>query len=224
MNLIKGKLARVFFGALCVLLALCMTFTGCGQFERVEDGVKKESKRRNRPIQFMATANSEFFEIDNVSFDLYYGLYNTEDYDGTEGDPKNTYRRDIDDKPFFGLYVCDSEFFYDVHNDLEFTDYTAIYNYFFIRKISEEDAFSGEYGYTKDYWKGLTYNHCETITVPREIFSKNNGVFAIKIVGFQEPYGEIDTYYTTTTGYIDFKYQVIDDTTVQVMFDPYSHV
>ena len=50
------------------------------------------------------------------------------------------------------------------------------------------------------------------------------GVFAIKIVGFQEPYGEIDNYYTTTTGYIDFKYQVIDETTVQVMFDPYSHI
>ena len=224
MKTIKGKLAQKLFACLVLLLAACMMFTGCGKFEYVEDGVKKEYKHRNLPIQFKATASSEFFEIDDVTFDLYYGLYNIDEYKKTGYKPQNTYQRFVDDKIFFGLYVCDSEYFYDVHNDLEFPDYTIIDNYYFIRKISEEEAFSGEYGYTKNYWKGITYNHCETITIPSEIFSKESGVFVIKIVGFIEPYGEIDNYYTSTTGYIDFKYQVIDETTVQVMFEPYSYV
>ena len=66
-------------------------------------------------------------------------------------------------KQFFGLYICKADYSLDVVNDMEISDYKMIDNHCFLKEISEEEAFSDEYGFTMSYRKGITYNHSEKL-------------------------------------------------------------
>ena len=89
-------------------------------------------------------------------------------------------------------------------------------NHYFVKEISEEEAFSDEYGFTMSYWKGITYNHIEKITIPSEFFANETGVFVVKLIAFHETVNEGDNYYTSTARYIEFDYQVVDDNTIKI--------
>ena len=124
----------------------------------------------------------------------------------------------------FGMYVCDSEYVSSICNDEIVSDYKNIDNHYFIKSISEEQAFSTEYGYTKKNIGNISYNHYEKITVPQEVFEGEEGMFVIKIIGFQELLNENDGYYVNQIGYLDLKYQVMDKDTVKIIFSPYRHI
>ena len=106
MNLIKGKLARVFFGALSVLLVLCMTFTGC-DVESKKILEKGFDNHREGPILVGITAESDTFETEEVTLDLQYGVYDLGYYQEYGVNPKNTYSFEgMGENLVFGVYVC----------------------------------------------------------------------------------------------------------------------
>lgn len=207
---------------LLLMLSLALSLTGC---RLNSDTYKFKSGYFGytftpEPIMMGAKSNTDIFTKDNVSFELYYGVYDIEDTEEYNTDPKDTHRRPFlgDVKIFFALYICDAEFALDVSNDMEFNDYKNIENYYFLKEISEEEAFSEEYGFNMGILRGITYNHHETISIPAEIFTEEKGSFAIRLVAFQGPLTGSGTYYTSTSRGIELDYEVMEDK-VKIKFD-----
>ena len=120
-------------------------------------------------------------------------------------------------KQFFGLYICKSDYSLDVVNDMEISDYKMIDNHCFLNEISEEEAFSDEYGFTMSYRKGITYNHSEKITIPSDFFVNKTGSFVVKLIAFHKPMNDGDKYYTSAARGIEFDYQVVDENTIKII-------
>ena len=170
------------------------------------------------PIMIGARSDTDFFDKDNVTFDIYYGVHDIEYDKKYNSDPKSRYQKEGYETVFFGLYICDQTHSLDIVNDMEIADYKSIENHYFVKEISEEEAFSDEYGFTISYWKGITYNHSEKITVPTELLTEENGGFAIKLIAFHEPLTKDGNYYTSTTYHIEFDYQKVDENTIKITF------
>ena len=224
MNLIKGKLARVLFGAMSVLLAFCMTFTGCG----VESKKKLEKgfdNHRKGPILVGVTAESDTFETEAVTLDLQYGVYDLGYYQENGVNPKNSYIfQGMGEYLVFGVYVCGADGYSNALCGDLISDYKTIDNHTYIKSIEEKDAFSEEYGYIPQNEKSVSYNHFEKIKIPKDIFADEEGTFAIKIIGFQMPVTPDGYYHVSRIGHVDLDYQMINDNTVKIIFSLYDRI
>lgn len=217
MRVFVKKLFKGLFNIVVILMASCMVLTGCFMYIPETEYEKGFKYHRNGVILIGVRADTDIFDIDNVSFDVYYGMY---DLDAKGSDPKDSYISSImGDKLVFGMYICDSIYSEAITNDKFIPDYTDIENHLFIRSISEDEAFSNEFGYTDEYGKGTTYNHNERITVPMEVFNKDRGSFSIKIIGFQEPLNEGGDYYTNRRGYVELDYELTNENKVKIIFN-----
>ena len=200
--------------ALLLLLAFCMLFTGCRR--EVNSVFEKDSI--GGAIRIGVKSETDVFDIDNVTLDLYYSFWDIDYCQKYKTPPKNSYIfADMGDDIIFGMYFCDSESYDDVCNDEFISNYMNIDGHYYVKSISDEEAFTEEYGFQS----GKKCNHSEKITIPKEIFSKEKEYLVIKIIGFQEPLTEGGEYYTNRSGYIDLEYRKIDENTVQIDFSPY---
>ncbi len=211
-----NKPTRRVFRALLILLMVSLFTTGCGQKSEVEKGF--DYTLTPNEIMFGAKSGTNTFSKNDVTFDLYYGVHDIGYDKKYNNDPKIHYQKNGNETIFFALYICDADHSLDIMNDMEVSDYKMIDNHYFVKEISEKEAFSGEYGFTMSYWKGITYNHSETITIPAEFFSDEKGRFAVKIIAFHEPMDKGDNYYTSTTNHIVFRYEAVDDDTIKIEF------
>lgn len=176
----------------------------------------------NHPPQIMIGVRSETdtFSRDNIIFDLYYGFHDIGYDEKYNHDPKGSYlaanRKNVILCLYFGHYLID-----DFEFNGEFKDYKSLENHYFVKEISEEDAFSDEYGYTMTYRNGITYNHYETVAVPQECLIENEygiGFIRIELMAFCEPLNEDDYYYTSANGVLGLRYENIDDNTIKISF------
>ena len=211
-----NKPTRRIFRVLLILLMVSLFTTGCGQKSEFEKGFDYTFTPNS--IMFGAKSNTDTFSKNDVTFDLYYGVYDIGYAEKYNTDPKSGYRKEGYETIFFGLYICEADYSLDVVNDMEISDYKTIDNHYFVKEISEEEAFSDEYGFTMSYWKGITYNHSEKITIPSELFANETGSFVVKLIAFHEPMSEGENYYTSMARYIEFDYQVVDENTIKFVF------
>ncbi|MGN1156951.1 MAG: hypothetical protein ACI4TK_12305 [Agathobacter sp.] len=210
------KQTRRVFEVLLILLMVSLFTTGCGQKSEMEKGFNYTWTPDR--IMFGAKSGTDTFSKNDVTFDLYYGVHDIGYDEKYNNDPKIHYQKEGNETIFFGLYICDADYSLDVMNDMEISDYKMIDNHYFVKEISEEEAFSDEYGLTMSYWKGITYNHNEKITIPSEFFVNETGSFVVKLIAFHKPMTEGGNYYTSTMNYIEFDYQVVDDNTIKIKF------
>ena len=135
--------------------------TGCGQ----KTGFQKGFDYTFTPdlIMFGVKSNTDTFSKNDVTFDFYYGVHDIGYDKKNNTDPRSNYRKEGNETIFFGLYICEADYSLDVVNDMEISDYKMIDNHCFLNEISEEEAFSDEYGFTMSYRKGITYNHSEKL-------------------------------------------------------------
>lgn len=207
---------------LLLILSMALSATGCGWNS---DKYKFEIGHFDYTftpdsIMMGAKSKTDTFAKDAVSVELYYGVHNI-GYDERYGtDPKSRYTLSAfpDEKILFALYVCDTEFSLDVVNSMNFEDYKNIDNYYFVKEIFEDEAFSEEYGFNMTYLQGVTYNHHETITIPAELLNKEKGSFSIKILAFQGPLSDSGIYHTTNGSHIELDYEIVDDK-VKIKFE-----
>lgn len=217
MKKLTGTPKRCVFRVLLILLIVAMTVSGCGKKAAFEKGFGYTS--RKSMSMFGARADTDLFPKDNVTFDFCCGIYDIGYCKKYNTDPKSAFGASEESNLIFAIYLSDSVNF---QIDEECADYKAIDNCYFVKEISEEEAFSEKYGYTMSYWKGIflgqgvTYNNCESITVPAELFTEENGVFYLYFVAFQEPTNEGGTYSRSHKQVISFPYQVIDEGTVKL--------
>ncbi|MBQ3000415.1 MAG: lipoprotein [Oscillospiraceae bacterium] len=206
------------FRVLLILLIFALGLSGCGQKAALEKGFGYTFTPNSAMLAIRS--DTDIFQKDDVTFDLYYGTYNAESAKKYNQDPRGAYAASAfaDSKLIFALYICDA----DVQKITECADYKEIDNHYFVREMSEEEALSEEYSFTMSYWKdvifgeGITYNHSEEITIPAELFTEDSGRLSICLAAFHEPVNDGDNYHPTITYRIDFSYRVIDGTTVKI--------
>ena len=207
---------KAVFSVILALLAVSLLFTSCNQKSRYEKGFGYTFTPHS--IMLGVRADTDTFDKNDLTLDIYYGVHDV-GYDEKYGnDPRTGYRKEGYETLLFGLYLCDGEHILDIVNDMEIPDYKSIDKHYFIREISEEDAFSGAYGLEMSYLKGITYNHSESVSIPAELLDKSAGSFAVKLIAFCEPVSEGESYYTSTVGFIEFDYEAIDADSVRVIF------
>lgn len=211
-----NKPTKRVFRVLLILLMVSMFTTGCGQKSEFEKGFDYTFTPNS--IMFGVKSDTDTFSINDVTFDLYYGVHDIGYAKKYNTDPKSGYRKEGYETIIFGLYICEADCSLDVVNDMEISDYKTIDNHYFVKDIFEEEAFSDEYGFTMSYWKGITYNHSEKITIPPEIFANEAGSFVVKLIAFHEPMNDGDNYYTSTVRGIELDYQIVDEDTIKIVF------
>ena len=198
-----------------IMMALfCVLLTGCNIDK--ETGYKAgcfKSRYMYSEAVFGLKADKDVFPINDVTMDLYYGLYDK------DNEPHgSTYRHSEGEEFFFAIYVCDAKEELSIYYPMDFNDYQEIENHIYMKTISYEDAFSEEYGYHIDR-KGIHYNHQETFTFPAEVFTENKGKVMIKICSFN-PSEEDKTFGTASPpSKLELRYEMVDDETVRIIFD-----
>ncbi|MBE7088633.1 MAG: hypothetical protein E7370_03845 [Clostridiales bacterium] len=121
----------------------------------LENGFKPCDGEDETPIFYCAYRSDKTeFDIDNVTLDFYYGGYY---YQGAEFELENAH-----DFPSFELY-------FEEDNG----------NNFFVKRVEENfvsDKYSCEVVYDENWHiTEIRYNHSEQITIPSEVFTKENG-------------------------------------------------
>ena len=197
-------------------VALLVLLTGCWQDTAYQTGFGYTFTPHQ--IMFGARMESDRFARDAVVLDIYFGVHDMGYAEKYGSDPKSGYLKDGNETVFFGLYLCAGEDKLDVVNDMQIPDYRSIPDHVFLREISQEDAFSAEYGFRMDYLRGITYNHMEKVTIPAEFLTGERGSFAVKLIAFHEPMESGEPYYTSTVGFIAFDYVQQPDGTIQIIF------
>ncbi|MBE5963405.1 MAG: hypothetical protein E7252_00520 [Lachnospira sp.] len=166
------------------------------------------------PIKMGMKSKTDTFKVDDVTFDIYYGMYE-------EGDetPESSYKNE-DEKLFFVMYM--SEYNIANYESYVIDDYKNAGTNYFIKEISDVEVFSGEYAYTLD--KGfiaddVEYKHQETITIVKELFSKSKGIIAIEIVALVPL--ENGGYKSSYNSVIKLNYEFISEDTIKI---EYRHI
>lgn len=124
-------------------------------------------------------------------------------------------------KFFFAVYI-NANADDSIVPEATYQDYSKLENYFFLKEISEEDAFSEAYSFSMDFWSGVTYQHHESITIPKAVFSEgmmteNRGEFEIVMIAWQ-PIKEDGTYYLSYRREMRVLYSVSDQGNIK-LFD-----
>lgn len=149
------------------------------------------------------------FEKQNVVIDLYYGLYNNAYIGENLEYVASTYKSGDDEPLYVGVYICDGTYEYDAAVGDKYDNYRDIDNYYMIKELSEQEAFSGEYGYDVPSGRNIEYNHSESFLIPEEWFSEDKGKLYINIIVFRD---ENDGVYTVCGMELqEIKYELTED-------------
>ena len=220
------------FRKLPILLAMIMLLiscAGCGERYKIEEGYLYSFELW--PIMMGMRSKTDTFPKDNVTFELHYSFYEFDD-----NPPYAPYALEVwDESQNYGYYLDDEQiifclYIYNIQDknkqDKDFgylsevSDYKALEHRNFVKEISHEEAFSGEYSYTNDFLTGLQHNHSEMITIPQEVLNAEmgeKGTFYVEIIAFQTlPKANGNSYRYTYRGLMLFEYEMINEQTIQI--------
>jgi len=189
---------------LLVMASALVGLTGCGTTDL---GLERTT---NLGIRYSVKSNITKFNVDNVTLDFYYG--NDGGHIGKIGD----YTEFV----CFALYFCDGQYSDEISASgigIYFDDYRNIENHYYIKEISYDEFYSGEYLVTYPFMWTPKFNHREAITVPTEAFARESGRFAFQIVAVNRYTGNSGNdsgYYAYGLSYVSVVYTYIDEQTV----------
>lgn len=168
------------------------------------------SYHSHQSVIFLTESNKIEFDADEVTIDFSYGV--------TSPLSLPYYLQEGDNFIGYGFYFCDGQ-----HSSWQgmtghYSDYTSIDNYNFVKEISYDEFRTDEYFARIPVivlwpFSQLQFNHCEAITVPKEIFARENGTFVFQAVAVSYPKGG-GGYYVENLGFITIGYEYLDEQTV----------
>ena len=227
-----------------LLLALVMLFTaltlsGCGWDYQAEGYyyprdykyyLHQERESSLEILDMYAVSDNNTFFVNDITFELIYGTHATEyvgRQDITECDIDSylfcylrEYHEEIYGDYYFGLYICDYDDSIEfINGDLVY-DIESLENYELIKTISEEEAFSDDYGYALKSFLLLSnkfFRHIEPITIPSEYIKDDRGSFTISIIAYCENL-EDGNYIVDLVRKIIFEYEKVDENTIIIEF------
>ncbi len=242
-NSLKNKksilAARVML--IILLLTSAVSLAGCG-WNYQEEGyyyprehkyyLGQRSKSNWEIMEIFAVSDTNVFPVDNITFDLIYGthaskymgvretnrIYDADCYTYYYENPDHSLQGEY----CFALYLVDGEDSKNFQNeDARIGEIDCIENYQLFKKISEEQAFSEEYGYVVyGHFRIVAtkyFKHIENFTVPAEYVKDKQGSFIINIIAYWKDYNK-DYYIVDEDRVIVFEYEKIDENTVKIEF------
>ena len=150
------------------------------------------------------------FDIDDVTLDFYFGWFASEPpLNATAVAPDG-----LGEEVRYALYFTEEELFVGSGSFWHIGDYCDLEGNYFIRKIFPEEFTSETFRASQTKCAGKIFNHSESITIPKEMFSKPNGRFWFRI---QEVFGSQEKgFYSELGGNIGIYYEFINDNTVRL--------
>ncbi|NCA66464.1 MAG: hypothetical protein EOM87_00205 [Clostridia bacterium] len=215
MILVKNVKYRI----LIILFCLILILGGCsnkGEFKTnfCYPTTDNHTKASNNEIVCDVVSNKSQFDINQVTMDFYFGYITDYSYGFCEEGYPTYFFQCI--ALYFQRIVPNQEAFFS--GNLIFDDYQSMENTYFIKELSYNDFYLEQYGVTKTkklYKRKLTYTHNESITVPKEMFTGENGKFAVVVraVYRNELTGQ---YALSNAGLVKLHYKVLDENTVKL--------
>ena len=212
-----------------LLLSSAINLSGCQGYptQKYILNSEKDEVWGASPIRLVATSDTKAFNKNNIQFDLSFAMYSA----NSQGDLKyddNVYYDFVNGFDItYGIYITDTQNMWQSDYDEAFTvdNIESIENHCFIKKITEEEAFSEEY--TRIYPTfaigsgGDIYNHTETITIPEKFIFANRGTFVITIIAFYW-LEESKTYTAFESSRIEFDYKEIDENSIEIDMEKWN--
>ena len=176
----KKKIMIVLLVCVCILTTGCMfMWVKTDEKESYEAGEFIIPWSSNLAPKMGIKAETNKFEKDGVTLELFCGLYHSE-YAGEDFQyAKQKYQTDRKEPLVAALYIS-----YPEGDEIKFeniADYRDIEHHILLREWSEEEAFTGEFVYYAPN-RTITYNHSEMLTIPAECFSENKGELSLTLV------------------------------------------
>ena len=194
-----------------LILSLCF-LSACGKNSALEIGFNRGSSLP--AIMGAAKSDHTDFSIDDVTLDFYYGGH-IDEY----GEDSNRVSLGV------ALYFCNETpykaLMSDIINDTSYEDYQELDGLHFVKFISTEDFNSGEYGVDVSRLGKVTFQHCETLTVPSEVFAENDDHFGLAFVQLYRLKDQQD-YYINYLSCLEIKYEFLD--TQNIRLSAPSHI
>ncbi len=175
------------------------------------------------PIRMSLTSETTVFSIDNVVLDLAYGFHELTFWGAVSKKPKENYPFMQMESDYVSTQIDFAMYIYPItseneHKIYDYSDMENVEDHIFIKKISEKEAFSKEYGYKNKI------NHCEQIKIPPELmtedyrYKENVGIIRIVLMAF---YTNLETGNSMPLPYSDmlaetFVYRVIDENKIEI--------
>ena len=216
--------ARIMF--LVLLLASALSFAGCAGYPNKKyiltthiDNYILESQ-----IRLRATSDTKVFSKNDITFDLSYAMHSRNIWGKsslqTSNDLYSTYIEKYD--VVYGVYILANGYdAWDRRYDapLSVENIEDVNNYYFIKKLSENEALSEDY--VRIYPNFAVgngadrYNHTESITIPQEVVANTNGMFVVCIIAFV--WDEDNSIYNSfELSKIEFSYETIDENIIEI--------
>ncbi len=158
-------------------------------------------------------SKTDTFKVDDVTFDIYYGMYE-------EGDenPKSYYIHE-EETVFFLLYLYAEDKNSDITDGILYKNYRNTDKIQLVKEIAYEEAFLGDYTYKMSKKNGIEYKHRETVTIKEELFDKDKGSISIELVALVPL--ENGEYMLSNISGINIIYEFISEDTVKI---EYRHI
>ena len=212
MEKVQPRIVRSILRAILILLIIPLVLTGCTNTKKYSYGFGSQWEYKSIMLAFESDTHE--FPIDDVTFELYYGLY-----ESSSSNPKSSYRSS--DRPgwpiVFGVYAGDDSSNTRIMG--KNVKSLQIEGLFLLKTIAEEEAFTEEYAYTINRFS-TDFNHHESITIPAESFTKETGTIEIWIYAYNESIGEEEkSYCGVKFNTFGIDYEVIDCKTVILHFE-----
>ena len=167
-------------------------------------------------VRYKVESDEVQFNIDGVSLDYYFGG------NGANGEMNPFYPTDKKAQFIcFALNFYDGQYYNAKHYESNMftfyalSDYHDIEGYYFIKTLLYDEFNSDEYYVVTRNNGKHTFNHHETITVPREVFERESGSFVFQIteIWFSEALNQCGTVVENSI-FVD--YDFIDEQTIRL--------
>jgi len=212
--------AKLLLLALTAILVVGGTM-GCSLVWVVDRGIGEETNpysgdATNSP-RYRIKSGGTKFDVDNVTLDFYYGG------SGVDGSYNPFFSTDSS-----SYFVCFALYFLDGQRCLEIDwfgtieaildsniAYYDIDGHHLIKTLTRDEFNSEEYYVLTRNRGNHTFNHQETMTVPREVFERESGSFVFQVaeVWFLP---STDCYGIAVRNFIHVNYDYIDEQTVRL--------
>ena len=150
-----------------------------------------------KTVNALIKSDTNEFDINDVTFDFYYGLYRLDDQTMEEAKKRYSYhdKRLQHSESCFAIYFSKTGMnIFEMGDDYRILDFENVDGQLY-KFITCEEAFETDYGFTTyGYTKVINYNHCEKLTIPAEFFVTPNNRIIIYIFRFYHDLDK-DAYY-----------------------------
>lgn len=170
-------------------------------------------------IKYSVKSNKTRFKTDNISLDFYYG--HTDSLGGFTNDENFEFIG-------FALYFYDGDYYDKIkyysyldnkNKEPVYEDYRNINGLHLVKELSYDEFNSGDYIATRKLLFGYDLHHQEALTVPKEVFKREEGSFIFMITAVyyvKKDCGYDSGYSLINYGEVTVDYEYINENTIRL--------